>query len=739
MAGLPCFALLVSFLSFVASQDYPFQDPSLPWDDRVDDLVNRLTLDEVVGQLSHGGTDPGSGPAPAIPRLGINPYGWNTECLCGDVGAGPATSFPQALGLAATFSKDVVFRMAEATAIEVRAKFNTYSANNEYGDHKGVSCFSPVINIMRHPLWGRNQETYGEDPFLTGQMSIAFVEGLQGSDPRYIRANAGCKHFDVHNGPEDKPVSRFSFDAVVSTRDWRVTFLPAFEKCVKAGSYNIMCSYNSINGVPACANSELLTDILRTEWGFKGYVISDQDAVENVLSEFHYTPDKPSTAAACLNAGCNLELSSSNPDCAYSYISDAIDQGLLTNETVYKAVWPLFYTRMRLGEFDPPSMNQYASLNESDFIQSQAHQNLALEFAMKSFVLLQNTDDFLPLKQSSFNQISVVGPMADNPEQQFGDYSPDYDPLYTTTPYTGLSVLASTTITASGCNDNYCSTYDSASVITALQGSELIFVCLGTGKQVESEGNDRADLPLPGEQNTLLDDVIANANGVPIVLLLFNCGPIQLSASQRNGVKAILELYFPGQATGVAIKNVLLNFGPYANPAGRLPNTWPVDISQVPEMTNYSMVNRTYRYWQQSPPLYPFGYGLSYTTFSYSNLVIAPTQIHVEDSVSIQVRVTNTGSIDGEEVVQVYIQWLDTLETMPFLQLVDFDRILIPAGSTYIYQAIIPPEQMAVYEDDNGFVVEPGRINVFVGGQQPNQEVSVGSNVLTGQFVIAAA
>ncbi|GAB6026963.1 hypothetical protein CHUAL_013633 [Chamberlinius hualienensis] len=628
--------------------------------------------------------------------------------------------------------------MAEATGIEVRAKFNNFTANGEYGSHKGLSCFSPVINIMRHPLWGRSQESYGEDPYLSGQLARAYVEGLQGNNERYIRANAGCKHFDAYAGPEDVPEIRFSFDAIVSERDWRVTFLPAFHECVDAGTYNIMCSYNSINGIPACANHQLLTDILRTEWGFTGYVISDQSAVEFVMTAHHYTNDQVATAAACLNAGCNLELTTSNPLNSYTRLDEALAQGLVTNKTIYESVWPLFYTRMRLGEFDPPSMNPYTSLRPEDYVQSPQHRALALEFAMKSFVLLQNTDNFLPLKQSQFNTISVVGPMADNAEQLFGDYAPDSDPAYTTTPYQGLKPLATTTKLASGCDSNFCFNYNSTEVISALTEAEIIFVCLGTGQQVEMEGKDRFNLTLPGQQEDLLNDVIDNANGVPIVLLLFNGGPLQLDDLMTNGVKAILECFLPAQATGEAIRNVLLNNGPNSNPAGRLPYTWPIDMSQVPEMTNYTMVNRTYRYWTQDPPFYPFGYGLSYTTFAYTDLAISPSTIQPESSVTVQARIKNTGTIDGDEVVQVYIEWLDATEPMPILQLVSFDRVSIPAGSTYVFETIIPPKRMAVYEEANGFRVQPGRINVYVGGQQPNQQTSANGNVLAGQFTISS-
>ncbi|GAB6019394.1 hypothetical protein CHUAL_000978 [Chamberlinius hualienensis] len=733
------FILLSILVNIVFSQDYPFRDPSLPWDERVEDLVNRLTIDEIVLQLAKGGTDPGAGPAPAIPRLGINPYGWNTECLHGDANSGPATAFPQSIGLAATFSYDVVFRMAEATGLEVRAKYNNFSADGLYGTHKGLSCFSPVINIMRHPLWGRVQETYGEDPYLSGQLAKAYVQGLQGNDPRYIRANAGCKHFDVYSGPENIPQSSFSFNAVVSDRDWKLTYQPAFETCVKAGTYNIMCSFNSINGVPACANRELLTDILRTEWGFTGYVISDENAIEYVHSQFNYFPDSVTAAAGCIKAGCNLELSSTNSNNTYNQIGTAIAQGILDEQTVRDTIKPLFYTRMRLGEFDPPSMNPYVNLKPEDFVQSPAHQSLALEFAMKSYVLLNNSANLLPLPLDvNYGSIAVVGPMADNPDQIYGTYAPDIDYNIVVTPYAGLRQLATVTNLAWGCSDTKCVDYDSASVLSAIATAEIIFICIGTGPLVEAEGNDRSELTLPGQQATLVRDVIAaNTGNVPIVLLLYTAGPVQLDDDILAAIPTVVQSFFPAQTAGTAIYKLLRNDGDFANPAGRLPYTWPRDLSQVPEMTDYAMVNRTYRYWNQSPPTYPFGYGLSYTTFTYSDLTLSSTQISVKESVTGSVRVKNVGSLDGEEVIQCYISWLDASEPMPRLQMISFDRVLIPAGSTYIYEFIVSSDQMAVYIDGQGLVVQPGRINIYVGGQQPFQKTSIpGSDVLQAQFTI---
>ncbi|XP_067675249.1 uncharacterized protein [Haliotis asinina] len=695
--------LLLLYLAPLVAGDFPFRNTSLPWGDRVNDLVGRLTLDEIKLQMSRGGSGPKAGPAPGIPRLGIKPYSWNTECLRGDAGAGDATSFPQAIGLGASFSPDLIFRVAQATGEEVRAKFNDYMRKGQYGDHKGISCFSPVINIVRDPRWGRNQETYGEDPFLTGVFASNFVKGLQGSDPRYIRANAGCKHFNVHGGPENIPVSRFSFDAKVSERDWRTTFLPAFRSCVKAGTYNLMCSFNKINGVPACVNKKLLTDILRNEWGFKGYVISDQAAIENIISEHHYINNSVDTVTACVKAGLNLELSTNLDQPVYFSVVDAVKQGKLTEDEVRTSVKTLFNARMRLGEFDPPEMNQYTKLNLS-ILQSEAHRNLSVEATLKSFVLLKN-QNVLPLKASSYKNVAVVGPMANNSIQLFGNYAPDMNLKYTTNPLQGITRLWSAVRFGAGCTDNKCTQYNSQEVQTSAKGSDLIFVCLGT------------------------------ATGAKVILLLFNAGPLNITwAVESPNVQAIMELFFPAQSTGEALRRILIAEGPNSVPAGRLPITWPMYINSVPDITNYSMVGRTYRY-AKYPVLFPFGYGLSFTAFVYES-VKYPNMVKAGDAITASVILGNRGSFDADEVIQVYISWSNATVTVPQLQLVDFNRVFAPRGVQTQWNFTISAESMAVWTDEKGWVIEPGVILFWVGGQQPNAKPDVGSKVLSGKFEV---
>lgn len=733
-------AVAVLFLNAMVSsdQEYPFMNPALPWHERVNDLVNRLTLEEMVLQMARGGARE-NGPAPPIKRLGIKPYSWNTECLRGDVEApGWATSFPQALGLAASFSTDLIYRVANATATEVRAKHNYFMAIGNYDDHTGLSCFSPVINIMRHPLWGRNQETFGEDPFLSGVLSIAFVKGLQGDHPRYIKANAGCKHFDVHGGPENIPVSRFSFDAKVEERDWRMTFLPQFQACIRAGTYSVMCSYNRVNGIPACANKKLLTDILRTEWGFPGYVVSDEGAIEFILVQHKYTTSFLDTAIASVSAGCNLELAFGLTNNVFMKIQEAVAKGNISMQLVKERVKPLFYTRMRLGEFDPPDMNPYNAYDQS-LVQSEEHRELSLEAAIQSFVLLKNLHDTLPFSIGDVTgkRIAVVGPFADNAEVLFGDYAAVPDPQYVSTPRKGLETLPADVHFTAGCNNPKCDQYSPADIKTVVQSADIIIVCLGTGTSIENEGIDRKDLALPGHQEDLLKDVVSLAAGHPVILLLFNAGPLDISWAKANeSVNAILECFFPAQTTGMAIVRTLVDVDK-VNPAGRLPATWPAGMQQVPAMENYTMEGRTYRYYGDQVPLYPFGYGLSYTTFHYSNLIMVETAVPICGNVTVSVEVENTGQRDGDEVVQLYLHWSRASVPVPRWQLVGIHRIPIPAGHSVKAHFLVTYEQRAVWTDQ--WLLEPASFSVYVGGQQPFQETRANSNVLEAEFTVSGA
>lgn len=715
---------------------YPFRNVSLPWSERVQDFVTRLTLPEIQEQMGRGGSGEHGGPAPAIPRLGVGPYQWDTECLRGDgMAPGNATAFPQSIGLAAIFSAHWMFRVAETAGIEVRGKHNDFVRQGVYVTHTGASCFSPVINIMRDSRWGRNQETYGEDPYLSGRYATAYVRGLQGQHPRYVRATAGCKHFDVHGGPENIPTSRMTFDAKVSERDWRMTFLPAFRSCVEAGTYSLMCSYNSINGVPSCANEKLLTDILRKEWNFTGYVVSDESAIENIISDHHYLNSSIDTVAACVNAGCNLELSPNLETPVYFSLLEAVQQGKLSEQTVRERVAPLFYTRMRLGEFDPPHMNPYSKLSTAD-VETAAHKQLAVDVAMKSFVLLKNKD-LLPFK-GRLQTIGVVGPFANDSVEILGSYNPYPPPDAIVTALQGLKDVATQVQFTPGCvSGTKCPQLDDDAVRRAVTGTDVNFVLIGTGPSVENEDHDRPDLELPGMQKQLVLNVLTLAPHTPVVILLFNAGPVNITFADLDpGVAVIVECFFPGQATGEALRRVLLNDAPEAVPAGRLPYTWPRYLTQLPPMVNYSMVGRTYRYFA-GDPLYPFGFGLSYSTFRYQGLKIS-REVDAGTDLLGRVIIHNLGPYPAEEVYQVYLTWLDGSLPAPRRQLVHFDRVMLGVNETAAFDFSVSARSMALWLN-TGWQITAGQMTLSVGGQQPQQRRQVPSNVLSQTFVITSS
>ncbi|ESO84870.1 hypothetical protein LOTGIDRAFT_236081 [Lottia gigantea] len=723
----------------VSCENFPFMNPSLPWEERVEDLLGRLTLDEIQDQLATG-----SGPSPNISRLGIGPFQWWSNCGRGDVRAGNATSFPESLGLAAAFSPELLFDVTKVTALETRAKNNYFEKHGKFGIHQGLSCFSPNLDIYRDARWGRNEETWGEDPYMAEIYARAFVTSLQGDDPRYALVTATCKHYTASGGPDSYPENRFTFDAKVSMRDLQMTFLPGFKGCIDAGSYGLLCAYNKINGIPACANKETLNDILRTDWGFKGYVISDVAAIENMIFTQHYYNNTVDTVAGSINGGCNINAASnSQPNHTNAYYSmvQAVREGKLTEQTVRESMKQTLYTRFRLGEFDPPGMNPYKKLDPS-IIQSPDHQLLSVEAALKTFVLLKNRGNFLPMKQTKYDNVAIIGPMINNPKAQTGNYSPTIMPTYTTTPLETLSkYLAHSVTSTNGClGDNNCLQYNQTAVIQAVQNSDAIIVCLGLGNDVEQEGNDRRNISLPGHQLDILKDAVAHSPAsTPIVLIMFNGGAVDLRwPDGEDRVTSILEVFYPSQATGKAVYNALvMGGGSLSVPAGRLPITWPMSDDQIPPITNFTMEGRTYRY-SPPEPLYPFGYGLSYTTFHYSNLTYSDS-IAAGVNFTGSVQVQNTGNIDADEVIQVYFSWNRPSVPAPKIQLGNFTRKLIPAGSTVTVQFTIPARIMALWVDDStGWKIEYGTYNFYVGGQQPNQKKNVGSNVLKGFFTIFA-
>jgi beta-glucosidase len=851
-----------------AQQDgmLPYKNPSLPVEQRVDDLVSRMTLEEKVSQMMNG--------AAAIERLGIPEYEWWNEALHGVARAGYATVFPQAIGLAATWDTDLMFKVADVISTEARAKNNEFIRKGERGRYKGLTFWIPNINIFRDPRLGRGQETYGEDPFLTARMGVAFVKGLQGNDPRYFKVIATPKHYAVHSGPEPE---RHSFDAKASERDMQETYLPAFRATiVEGGAYSVMCAYNRTNTEPCCTNKELY-DTLRRQWNFPGYVVSDCGAIDDIYLRHHFLKTVGEASAAAVKAGTDLTCGRE-----YRSLVQAVKDGLITEAEINTAVKRLMTARFKLGMFDPPEMVPYTKIpfSEND---SEAHRQLSLRAAHESIVLLKNQNQTLPLKKD-LKTIAVIGPSADNLGVLLGNYNGQ--PTKWVTPLAGIraKVAPGTTVlfspgiyppgqiveavpaeflpngglkgeyfnnrelkgdpalvrTDSQVNfewgamspgpgvveDNFsvrwtgkllapdsgkyvigvsgnggvrlivdgqtvieeltyrrsrsltkeitfeagrlydirleyfenANTYAAVKLNWSAPGAEkrlkdeavetsrkadAVVMVMGITPTVEGEemdvrvegfrGGDRTDIVLPKPQEDLIKEV--QALGKPVVLVLMGGSALAVNWANDN-VPAILDAWYPGEEGGTAIANVL--FGDY-NPAGRLPVTFYKSVNDLPAFTDYQMQDRTYRYFKGTP-LYPFGFGLSYSTFKYSGLKFSKNKVNAGDSVTVSVEVTNTSKQAGDEVVQLYLSDVSSAFPVPIRALAGLKRIYLNRGEKQSVSFNLDARQMSVIDDKNSRVVEPGEFSVSVGGKQPGFTGGADANttsVVTGRLVVA--
>lgn len=674
---------------------------------RARQLVSQMTLEEKVSQMSHA--------APAVERLGVPPYNWWNECLHGVGRAGIATVFPQAIGLAATWNPALVHRVAEVTSDEARAKHHEAVRNGNFGQYTGLDFWAPNINIFRDPRWGRGQETYGEDPVLTARMGVAFIQGLQGDDPTYLKVVGTPKHFAVHSGPEH---SRAYFDVTPTERDLWETYLPAFEACVKeGGAASVMSAYNRLNGEPCSASPTLLQSILRDKWGFTGYVVSDCWAVYNIY-KFHQVVETAAEASAlAVNAGCDL-------DCGDSYPSliDAVPQGLIEESAIDQALVRVFTARFRLGMFDPPEQVAYAQIPFS-VNDAPAHRALALQAAKESLVLLKNENNFLPLSKDS-RSIAVIGPNAHNPEALLGNYNGF--PSSSVTPFEGIraKVSPNTEVTyAQGCSIYGTNTSGFDEAVALANRADVVVFVGGLSQALEGEEGqkegleeglvsqgDRIRIDLPDVQENLLRAIYAT--GKPIILVLLNGSAVAVNWAHEH-VPAIVEAWYPGEEGGTAIAEAL--FGDY-NPGGRLPVTFYKSASDLPAFEDYHMEGRTYRYFT-SEPLYPFGYGLSYTQFEYSNLKVGSATLSEDGSLAVSVDVTNIGGFAGDEVVQMYIS--AGRPGYPRHQLTAFDRIHLAPHTAQTVSFSISSRQFTRVCEDGLRTLEPGVFAIYVGGGQP--------------------
>ncbi|HUD67086.1 MAG TPA: glycoside hydrolase family 3 C-terminal domain-containing protein [Candidatus Sulfotelmatobacter sp.] len=692
-----------------------YLDPSQPINVRVDDLVGRMTLEEKASQLVNQ--------ARAIPRLQVPAYDWWSEALHGVARAGTATVFPEPIGLAATFDDALIHEMAVVIGTEARAKHDQAVKAGRRDIYEGLDFWSPNINIFRDPRWGRGQETYGEDPFLTARMGVAFITGLQGDDPKYFHVIATAKHFAVHSGPE---TTRHTVDVQVSKHDEEDTYLPAFRAAITEGkAESVMCAYNRVNGQPACANTFLLQDTLRGAWKFNGYVVSDCDAVVDIFQGHHFAKSQAEATADAIKTGMDNE-------CAdyitivkdvhdYQPFIDAVKQGLLAEADLDVTLKRLFTARMRLGMFDPPSLVPYANTPQSE-IDSAPHRALALKTAQESMVLLKN-DGVLPFG-AGVKKILVVGPLADSAEVLYGNYSG--------TPSHAVTVLEGVRKQFSGAQVSYQPGTNFLSekavngdpliaAVSAARQADVVVAVVGITSKLEGEemkvdvpgfrGGDRTSLNLPAEEEALLGAL--KGSGKPLVVVLMNGSALAVNWANDHA-NAILDAWYSGEEGGTAIAQTLAGAN---NPAGRLPVTFYRGVEQLPEFEDYAMKNRTYRYFT-GEPLYGFGHGLSYTTFEYSGMKLSNASLTAGDALDVEIDVKNTGKRDGDEVAELYITF-PKLPGAPLRSLRGFTRVHLNTGEQKHVKLTLSPRNLSYVNEAGDRFVATGDYLITIGGGQP--------------------
>jgi len=835
------------------TQEYPFRNPELSIEKRADDLISRLSLQEKIDQLNYD--------APAIEHLNIPAYNWWNECLHGVGRAGKATVFPQAIGMAASWNKQLLSEIGHVISDEARAKYNKFQDLGKTDIYYGLTFWTPNINIFRDPRWGRGQETYGEDPFLTGELAVSFINALQGDDPDYLKVIATSKHYAVHSGPEH---SRHRINLDVSNIDLWETYLPAFEATIKkANVSSVMCAYNRFRDEPCCGSNLLLQSILREQWGFKGYVVSDCWAINDFYREnAHHINETPEEAAAlAFRTGTDLNCGNTSP-----YLAGAVENGMISESEIDVVLKRLFTARMKLGMFDPAEQVPYSSIKYKT-VRNISNLEKALQASRESVVLLKN-EDLLPIKKDIKN-IAVIGPLADDYRILLGNYHGTSDNLYT--PLRGIMEYAAekdiqvhyepgclvtkgvpiltpvpseflVTSGKSGLNASYYNNRDfegnpeiirrdkqvdfswndktpisgkmadhfsviwegsikapvsgeyaiginacngvrlyfkdslrvnfdidhhplqksfyqylesgkeypvkieffsygndpvarllwskpdmnmEEKAIEKIKKSDITFLFMGLSPYLEGEempikvegfsGGDRTDIKLPSTQETFLKKVVETNK--PVVLVLTGGSAIAASYADKN-VPAILHAWYPGEFGGKAITEIL--FGHY-NPSGKLPVTFYRSIDDLPEFDDYNMQNRTYKYFS-GDPLYPFGHGLSYTTFEYNDLIISDKEFDSAKKITINVTVTNTGNIPGAEVVQLYLTDIVASARVPKLSLEGFEKIKLNPGEQKVIRFDLKPDQLAIINDRGEKIVEPGSFTIYVGGKQPNMK-----------------
>lgn len=672
---------------------------------KAEELVAQMTLEEKAGQLTYG--------APAIPRLGIPAYNWWNEALHGVARAGQATVFPQAIGLAAAFDEEMMETIADTIATEGRAKYNAYSAEGDRDIYKGLTFWSPNVNIFRDPRWGRGHETYGEDPYLSAKLGVAFVKGLQG-DAEVMKAAACAKHYAVHSGPE---AIRHEFDAVASPKDMEETYLPAFEALVKeAGVESVMGAYNRTNGEPCCGSETLIQKILREKWGFKGHFVSDCWAIKDFHEHHMVTVTAKESAAMAINAGCDLNCGNT-----YLHVLRACLDGLVTEETITQAAVRLFTTRYLLGLFDGSEYDQIPY----EVVECKEHIELAEQTAEKSFVLLKN-DGILPLKKETLKTIGVIGPNADSRAALVGNYHGTATEYITILEgikrYVGdesrvLYSIGSELFKDRTENLAYPDDRIAEAKIVA-KHSDVVILCVGLDETLEGEegdtGNsyasgDKVSLKLPESQIRLMEAV--KETGKPVVLCLMAGSDIDMGYASEN-FQAVVQLWYPGAQGGKAAARML--FGE-ASLFGKLPVTFYETLEELPDFTDYTMKGRTYRYMTEKAQ-YPFGYGLNYGKVA----AVSAVAEQIEENVKVTVVVENQGEYDTDEIIQIYSKHAESNLAPVNPQLCAFKRVSVAAGAQCSAELWIDPKAFTVVDEAGNRKAAEGKYLLYAGVSQPD-------------------
>jgi beta-glucosidase len=685
----------------------PWLDATKSFEERAKLLLAEMTTEEKLSQVNYRNK--------AIPRLGMQEYVWWNEALHGLARSGAATVFPQAIGMAATFNEERLDDMAEVIAVEGRARHHESARQGDFGTYKGLTYWSPNVNIFRDPRWGRGHETYGEDPYLSGVMGAAYVKGVQGDHPKYLQAVATPKHYAVHSGPE---LTRLSFDSVADERDLRETYLPAFKACFKAGAQSVMTAYNAYNGEPCATNEYLVNTILRDEWGFDGAVVTDAGAGEALYKEHKAVKDYPEATAKELTSGIDVVVDWEEG------VEEAYKRGIVDEAALDRAIYNQLLVKFRLGFFDDPAE---VPMTDTPFeiIECEAHLEKARQATREALVLLKNNDSLLPLKKDALKNIAVIGPNADARDVLMGNYFGT--PTKQVTILQGIQNAAPEGCRvwhAKGCEhisdrtEACAEDFDRfAEAVSVAERCDVAILCLGLTPTIEGEagdafnaeaGGDKLQIELHRCQETLVEKVLAT--GTPVVVLMV-AGSSVISPAVEAKVQAMLHCWYPGAEGGDMIADTLFGAN---NPGGRLPLTFYRGTDELPGFEDYGMEGRTYRFFK-GEPAYPFGFGLSYTSFEYSELSVE----RVNGGVAVAVTVTNSGSVAGDEVVQVYASQSAEFRT-PIRSLVGMERIHLAADESRRVELTIEDDTIMLTDPEGKQAIIPGELLLSVGGSQPD-------------------